>query len=145
MPTPTNTQFSVAVHVLTYLAGNPDRPVSSDELGASTQVNPVHVRRVLGPLRAADLVESRPGARGGWHLARPATDITLADVWQLLQGDDPVLGHHVPSPQCPVGRDIASQLVTLDAEIAEAMTARLRRTTIADLVTPAMLAWLSAD
>jgi Rrf2 family protein len=140
VPTPTNTRFAVAVHVLTFLASDPERPISSDELSGSTQVNPVHVRKLLGPLRAGGLVTSRPGAHGGWLLTRPARDIDLAEVWTLLQGDDPVLGHHLPLPDCPVGRDIATQLLDLDHEIAVAMIMRLKRTSIADLVTPAMVA-----
>jgi Rrf2 family protein len=139
VPTPTNTQFSVAVHVLTYLAAHPDRPVGSEELAATTQVNPVHVRKTLGPLRAGGLLASRPGARGGWTLTRPAESIDLAEVWSVLQGDDPVLGHHIPSPRCPVGQDIQSALLDLDDEIREALLARLRRTTVAGLVTPAMV------
>ncbi|MDN5855988.1 MAG: Rrf2 family transcriptional regulator [Actinomycetia bacterium] len=138
MSTPTNTRFSVAAHVLTYLAGNPGRAVSSDELAASSQVSPVHIRKVLGPLRTAGLIESRPGARGGSLLGRPATSIRLDEVWSLLQGDDPVLGHHMPSPRCPVGREISAELHDLDDEIRAALVARLRRTTVADLLTPAM-------
>jgi Rrf2 family protein len=138
VPTPTNTQFSVAVHVLTYLAAQPGRPVSSDELAASTQVNAVHVRKLLGPLRTAGLVASRAGARGGWLLAQPADSITLADVWSLIQGGDTVLGHHLPNPDCPVGRDIRAELLQLDAELAAATVARLQQTTIAGLLTPAM-------
>jgi Rrf2 family protein len=140
VPTPTNTQFAVAVHVLTYLAGDPDRPVGSEELSASTQVNPVHVRKVLGPLRDAGLVTSRPGARGGWLLAKPARRIRLDEVWTVLQGDDPVLGHHLPSPICPVGREIATELLDLDDEIRRALVARLHRTTIEQLLTPAIRA-----
>ncbi|MFD0658855.1 Rrf2 family transcriptional regulator [Thermocatellispora tengchongensis] len=94
----TNTRFAVAVHVLTYLAGVAgERPVSSDELSASTNVNPVHVRRVLGPLRAAGLLRSRPGVHGGWELAVPAGDITLAEVWRLLQGRTRCSGCMVPT------------------------------------------------
>jgi Rrf2 family protein len=140
VPTPTNTQFSVAAHALTYLAGNDGRAVSSDEIAASCQVNPVHVRKTLGPLRAAGLVTSRPGAGGGWVLGRPATKIKLDEVWSVLQGDDTVLGHHIPSPDCPVGREIQRELVDLDDEIRSALLARLRRTSVADLLTPAMRA-----
>jgi len=77
----TNTQFAVAVHVLTYLAGvSPGRAVSSEELSKSANVNPVYVRRVLGPLRSAKLVRSRPGVNGGWELERDAAQITLEQV-----------------------------------------------------------------
>jgi len=94
----TNTQFAVAVHVLTYLAGDVAAAVSSEELSRSTNVNPVYVRRVLGPLREAGLVRSRPGVHGGWELTPDGRDVTLARIWRLVQGDDAVLGLHGPDP-----------------------------------------------
>ena len=138
VPGPTNTQFAVAVHVLTYLsATGGERPVSSDELSGSTNTNPVYVRRVLGPLREAGLVHARQGSQGGWTLGRPAADITLADVWSLLQGDEPVLGLHGPNPKCPVGAGIQDALHDVDDAVAAALRAELGRRTIADLVTAA--------
>ncbi|MGY0386510.1 Rrf2 family transcriptional regulator [Nocardioides sp. WG-D5] len=138
MATPTNTRFAVAVHVLTYLAScaaaGRTTPVSSDELAASTAVNPVHVRKVLGPLRAAGLVRSRPGAHGGWELAADPGVVNLAQVWQLLQGDDPVLGIHGPNPVCPVGASIQGVLVDLDRRVAKAVLAELEGITLNDVL-----------
>jgi len=153
MARPTSTQFAVAVHVLTYLAGvaaeshressaaesrpesrvPPARAVSSEELALSANANPVHVRRVLGPLREAGLVLSRPGPRGGWGLGRPAAEITAAQVWDLVQGHEPVLGLHGPNPACPVGRSIQHSLTDLDARARQAVRAELDRVTVADL------------
>ncbi|MFD5428233.1 Rrf2 family transcriptional regulator [Streptomyces sp. NPDC127084] len=131
----TNTQFAVAVHVLTYLAGAAGRPVSSGELSESTKVNPVHVRRVLGPLRNAGLVRSRPGVHGGWELATDARDITLAEIWRLLQGADPVLGLHGPDPACATGRTVQNALTALDRTIADAITTQLEDVTVHDVLT----------
>jgi len=135
MARPTSTQFAVAVHVLTYLAGAlpQARTVSSEELALSANANPVHVRRVLGPLREAGLVMSRPGPHGGWVLGRPAAEITAARVWDLVQGDEPVLGLHGPNPACPVGRSIQHSLTELDAHARQAVRAELDRVTVADL------------
>ncbi|MGN9784928.1 Rrf2 family transcriptional regulator [Nonomuraea sp. ZG12] len=131
-----NTQFAVAVHVLTYLAGQTGgRPVSSDELSESTNVNPVYVRRVLGPLRDAALVRSRPGVHGGWELAVDARDITLAQVWRRLQGTDPILGLHGPDPACAVGRGVQESLTTLDRAIADAVATELEQFTVHDVLT----------
>jgi Rrf2 family protein len=128
----------VAVHVLTYLAGaGAAAIVSSDELAQSTNVNPVYIRRVLGPLRTAGLVRSRPGAKGGWTLERDAREITLGDVWRLLQGEDPVLGLHGPNPRCPVGRDVQSALVDVDRQVAAAVEAQLDRTTVHEVLSEA--------
>lgn len=132
---PTNLQFAVVVHVLTYLAGmGRERPISSDELSGSVNTSPVYVRRTLGPLREAGLVRSVPGAHGGWELCRAPAGITLAEVWHLVQGDDPVLGLHGANPRCPVGRDVATELTEIDRRVAAAVAAELAGTTIADLL-----------
>lgn len=135
MARPTNLQFAVVVHVLTYLAGKGrDRPISSDELSGSVHTNPVYVRRTLGPLREAGLVRSVPGVHGGWELCREPREITLAQVWSLVQGNDPVLGLHGANPKCPVGRDVMTALADIDRRVAAAVGAELARTTIADLL-----------
>ncbi|GAA1931903.1 Rrf2 family transcriptional regulator [Streptantibioticus ferralitis] len=131
----TNTQFAVAVHVLTYLAGVAEgRPVSSEDLSGSTNVNPVYVRRVLGPLRDAGLVRSRPGVHGGWELAAAAEAVTLAQVWRVLQGTDPVLGLHGPDPACAVGRGVQKALTDLDRTVADAVATELERFTVRDIL-----------
>jgi Rrf2 family protein len=131
---PTNTRFAVAVHVLTYLAGVEGRAVSSDELSSSTNVNPVHVRRVLGPLREAGLVRSRPGPHGGWELTVDARRLPLSRVWQLMQDGHPVLGLHGPDPACAVGRRVQAALVSLDSRVTGAITTELAQLTLHDLL-----------
>ena len=131
-----NTQFAVAVHVLTYLAGQQlGRPVSSEELSRSTRANPVYVRRVLGPLRDDGLVRSRPGAHGGWELATAAGKITLAQVWRLLQGSDPILGIHGPDPACAVGRSVDRALVMIDRAVGDAVDGQLEKFSVQDILT----------
>lgn len=135
MATPTNTQFAVAVHVLTYLAGmDVSRPVSSDELAASVNASPVYVRRVMTPLRESGMVASRPGAHGGWVLTRSPESITLAEVWRLVQRDDPVLGLHGPNPECSTGTGVQRALVALDREVAKAVDAQLSGISIAEVL-----------
>ena len=135
MGRPTNTQFAVAVHVLTMLGAQPDDVLSSELMAESVGSNPVHVRRILGRLRAAALVESRPGVHGGWRLRRARGEITLADVWRAVQGADPVLGLHGANPNCPVGQRIQRALGALDRRAADAVETELGTTTICDLVT----------
>lgn len=130
----TNTQFAVAVHVLTYLAGDVDAPVSSEELSGSTNTNPVYIRRALGPLREAGLVRSRPGVHGGWELAADPRQISLAQVWETLQGSEPVLGLHGPAPDCVVGRGVRDSLVALDRAVAAAVGTELAHYTVHDVL-----------
>ena len=140
MPRSTNTQFAVAVHVLTYLAGVTDgRAVGSDELARSANVNPVYVRRVLGPLREAGLARSFSGANGGWVLAADAGLITLGRVWRLVQGSDPVLGLHGPDPSCATGRGVQAALTALDGVVADAVASSLDKVTVRDVLSGAAL------
>jgi len=130
---PTNTQFAVAVHVLTLLGGAPEQVMSSQLLASSVGANPVHVRRVLGALRRFELVVSRPGVHGGWQLARAADRVTLSDVWSAVQGDDPLLGLHGAAPECTVGQRIQLALSGVERRAAQAVEQELARTTISDL------------
>src|SRR4051812_50110457 len=89
MARPTNTQFALAVHVLTLLGSELDERHSSEFLADSAGSSAVHVRRVLGGLRRAGLVRSRPGPNGGWQLVAPLHATTLGDVWRAGNGADP--------------------------------------------------------
>ena len=128
----TNTQFAVAVHVLTLLAGA-SRELSSGVLAGSAGANPVHVRRVLGALGRAGLVASRPGAHGGWQLRQPADTVTLGDVWRAVHGDGRLLGLHGAAPGCVVGQRIQRALGDVDRRAASAVERELSRTTLGDL------------
>jgi Rrf2 family protein len=135
MSRPTNTRFAIAVHVLTMLAGLPRELQSSEVMASSVGSSPVHIRRVLGRLRAAGLVASRPGPHGGWQLLRSPENTTLADVWRVMNGDDPILGVHDAAPNCAVGQQIQANLEDIDRRALAAVEAELATTTLAQLAT----------
>ncbi|WP_218034442.1 Rrf2 family transcriptional regulator [Acrocarpospora corrugata] len=132
MSSPTNTRFSVAYHVLSLLASIPGDPLSSEQMAASVGSSPVYLRRVLGLLRRAGFVQSKPGVYGGWSLARPSHEVSLGDVWRAVQGDEPVLGIHGPPPNCPVGGSVSVRLAQVEQRVARAIEASLDELTVAD-------------
>jgi DNA-binding IscR family transcriptional regulator len=134
VPSTVNTQFSIAVHLLTLLGGRPGVMQSSEVLAGSANASPVHVRRVLGHLRRAGLVSSRNGPGGGWLVEGDVSAITLDVVWDAIHGDGPVLGLHDASPDCDAGQRIQGALAALDRRAAGALIAELEQTTIGDLV-----------
>ncbi|MFD5542391.1 Rrf2 family transcriptional regulator [Streptomyces sp. NPDC127079] len=134
MAQPTNTQFAVGVHLLVLLAARPGEWRDSQSLAVSPATNAAHARRILGQLRAAGLVRSQPGPRGGWMLEREAAEIDLAMVWLALNGEDPILGVHVPQPDCAAGRRVQQGLLELDRRARRALLAELARTTVADVL-----------
>jgi DNA-binding IscR family transcriptional regulator len=118
---------------LTLLAALPDELQTSELLAGSAGSNPVHIRRVLGRLRDAGLVVSRPGARGGWQLVRDPGETALDEIWRALYGDGAVLGLHQAAPDCSAGQRIQRSLAEIDRRAARAIEAELATTTLADL------------
>lgn len=134
MPTTTNTQFAVGVHMLTLLADRAPELMSSEEMAGSADANPVYVRRVLGRLREAGMVSSRPGVGGGWALVRDPKGITLGDVWRAIQSDDRLLGLHEVNPRCDVGQSIQRHLADVDRRASAAVQSELDRITVAEML-----------
>lgn len=130
MAGPSNTQFAVAIHVLTMLGGVRGTPVSSESMAGSVAANPVYLRRVLGQLRAAGLVDSRPGPRGGWLLQKEPSEITLGDAWRAVQPDAQIFAMHHVNPACPVGSSMSATLSALDQTLAASVVAQLDGTTV---------------
>lgn len=142
MTGPTNTQFTVGLHALTLLAHFREGPMSSGDIAESVRANPVYVRRVLGRLREAGYVASRPGVRGGWQLVRDPAELTLGDVWRVIAGTEPaLLGVHHANPDCPAGEDIQATLEAIERRAARAVEAELDAIAVADL-TPDLAAQL---
>ncbi len=130
----TNSNFTIAVHILTLLAVA-DEPMSSPIIASSVNTNPVTIRRMIGVLRAAGLVSTLPGSTGGARLNKSTAAITLADVYQLTK-EDTLFGLHpnTPNPQCLVGRNIQRVLVAHFAETDRLIIAQLAQTTIQDVL-----------
>jgi len=130
-----STRFTVAVHVMTLLASEDGQPITSEYIAGSVNTNPVVVRRALGLLVKANLVQTIEGTGGGALLARPASKISLADVFRAVeQGELFSLPRAQPNPRCPVGKSIRNILATHTANVEKAIEAEMEQVTIADLL-----------
>ena len=128
-----NSRLSAALHAILHMAER-KKPMTSDDLGACLQTNPVVVRRTMSGLRDAGVTTSGRGHGGGWTLARDLADISLRDVYGFL--GEPVLfriGSQSESPGCLVEQAVNAALGdALDA--AEAVfRARLGSISLAEL------------
>jgi Rrf2 family protein len=63
-----------------------DWPVKGERVATNQEIPLRFMENILGQLRQAGVVASRRGAEGGYLLARPAVDITLADVIRAVDG-----------------------------------------------------------
>lgn len=130
-----NSQFSMAVHVLTMLARSGDENVKSDCIAASVNTNAVVIRRLLGQLNHAKLVVSQTGSCGGTRLSRSPSEINLAEVYKAVScGEVFALHAKSPSQDCPVGKNIAAVLCHLQKEIDRTVGETLSRYSLADVI-----------
>lgn len=60
--------------------------VSASDLAEQTRLGPATVAKILKALGRAGIVTSARGAHGGYALARPASEVTAADVIDALEG-----------------------------------------------------------
>jgi Rrf2 family protein len=61
-------------------------PVPINVLASHQEISAKYLEQLLIPLKAAGLVSSVRGARGGYLLSRPPEDISLYDVVAVLEG-----------------------------------------------------------
>lgn len=126
-----NSQFSMAVHVLSMLARSKDENLKSDYLAGSVNTNAVVIRRLLGQLNQAKLVVSQTGASGGSRLARCPSEITLSEIYKAVNcGEVFALHGKSPNKDCPVGKNIEAVLCCLQKEIDRGIEEKLSRYTL---------------
>jgi FeS assembly SUF system regulator len=75
-----------ATVVLTALAARPDDVLSAAELAEQAGLEMPTVAKLLKPLAQAGLVEGFRGTNGGYRLARAATDISLVEIVEAMEG-----------------------------------------------------------
>jgi Rrf2 family protein len=121
-----NSQFAMAVHILSMLSGSRDENVKSEYLASSVNTNAVVIRRLLSQLARANLVVSQTGASGGTRLAKCPNEITLAEVYNAVScGEVFALHGREPNKDCPVGRNIEAVLCNLQKEIDKGINEKL--------------------
>ena len=130
-----NSQFAMAVHVLTLLARSGEAAAKSEYIAASVNTNAVVIRRLLSQLNQVGLVASQTGAFGGTRLARSPAEIILVDVYKAVCGGE-VFALHAKSPNqdCPVGKNIEAVLCNLQKEIDKSVSTALAKYTLADVL-----------
>ncbi|MBY3754603.1 Rrf2 family transcriptional regulator [Azospirillum formosense] len=126
--------------VLWLLAEHPKRP-SSRDLAEMQGIPAAMLAKIMPKLEKAGIVSSSDGISGGYALAKPASDVTVLDVVDAIEGDRKlfdckevrrgcVLFGGVP-PAWSISGICRIHAVMLRAE--KQMRVELARTTLADL------------
>lgn len=131
-----SSRFTLAVHIFACIDTFKDQyKVTSDFLAGSTNVNPVIIRKILGQLKAAGLVEVARGS-GGASIPKPLDEITFLDIYHAVdcvESGELFHFHENPNTNCPVGRNIHHVLDDKLMRVQRAMEQELASITLADV------------
>jgi len=77
---------SLALHAMSFLAMDRKRKTSAKEIAARLQASEPHLAKVLQRLAKNGLVKSSRGPGGGFTLSRAASEITLLQIYETIEG-----------------------------------------------------------
>jgi len=115
------------------LAAAPDdKPVKGERIATAQAIPLRFLENILMQLRHAGLVDSRRGAEGGYRLARPATEVTLADVIRAIDG--PLAGVSGVRPEALGFNGVAEPMRDIWIAVRASLRGVLEQVTLADIV-----------
>ncbi len=106
--------------------------VKGEQLATAQAIPQKFLESILIDLRHAELVTSRRGVEGGYALARPAAEISLADVIRAVEG--PIATVRGERPDAVEYEGPARALAPIWLDLRTAIRGVLEETTLADVV-----------
>lgn len=131
----TNTQFSIAVHLLLALGFGGERQATSGELAGSINTSPSFVRRILAKLSKAGLVSTTTGKSGSCLLAKKAEDISLLEIYRAVDAPKAFAIHAYPvQDSCRVSCNIEAVMQKVLERAQNSFEGSLSETTLAEVI-----------
>jgi Rrf2 family protein len=108
--------------------------VSSEAIAQAQHIPPAYLEQILRALKRARIVQSSKGQHGGYRLARPPSEITIAEIVRQLDGA-------LAPTQCaseqfyqPTPIEKETKVLALLKDIRFAIAEKLEATTIAEVI-----------
>jgi Rrf2 family protein len=112
-------------------AADSDKPVKAERVATAQGIPLNFLENILGELRHAGVVRSHRGADGGFRLARPAAEVTIADVIRAVEG--PLASVRGGPPEEARYAGAAAALPSVWIAVRANLRRVLEATTVADL------------
>ncbi|MBB1079781.1 Rrf2 family transcriptional regulator [Limosilactobacillus sp. STM2_1] len=127
-------KLSDAIHILTYIEICKNSDLSSKAIADSIEANASVVRNLMATLKRAGLLISHPGVAKA-ALSRPATQITLLDVYKAVDNDEKLI-HIDPqtNPKCIVGAHIQGTLTEAYQQVQSAAEVEMGNITLQQII-----------
>ena len=135
-----------AVRALLALAAAGSEAVPAEVLATTQELPRQFLQNILNQLRRAELVASQRGSEGGYRLARPASQISIADVMRAVEG--PLAEVRGDRPEATVYKGSAEHLQEVWVAVRASLRSVLENVSLAQVVAgdlPPEVSALTAD
>jgi Rrf2 family protein len=112
-------------------AAEGEKPVKAERVATAQGIPLNFLENILGELRHAGVVRSHRGADGGFRLAKPPADVTVADVIRAVEG--PLASVRGGPPEDAHYDGAAAALPTVWIAVRANLRRVMERVTIADI------------
>lgn len=92
-----STRLITASYILSFVGANAPQRLSTDTIARWVKTHPTRIRNLVAQLVKANILISYRGAGGGLTLARPASEISLLDVYDAVQ-ESPLIAEKIDNP-----------------------------------------------
>ena len=131
----TNTQFSIAVHLMLALGLNCGKEITSAQMAMSVNTSPSFIRRILSKLSKANLVTTTTGKSGFTTLAKRADEISLLEIYKAVDAPKTFAIHDYPSQGfCEVSCNIESVMQKVLSKAQNSFETTLNETSLAEVI-----------
>jgi len=120
-----------AVRAAVELAASPEGPVKGERLAEAQDIPLQFLEHILLDLKRAGIVRARRGAKGGYWLAKPADEVTIAEVIRAVEG--PIANVQSAPPESISYRGSAVHLQEVWIAVRASLRGVLENVTLADL------------
>jgi Rrf2 family protein len=120
-----------ALRAVIELASSDPGPVKGERIAQAQEIPLKFLENILGDLRQAGIVNSQRGVEGGYWLARPADEISVADVVRAVEG--PIANVRGRGPEGVEYVGSAKRLQDVWIAVRANLRAVLERVSVADV------------
>ncbi|MBZ6487086.1 Rrf2 family transcriptional regulator [Priestia aryabhattai] len=131
-----NSEFTIAVHSLVFLANLPDHRASSESIAYNICTNPARVRKIMSTLRKNNLVRTKEGLGGGYTLGCSPAEISLGLIYRVISTGTlkPHWCSGDPDADCIVKSNIQTVMDDIFTESEQSVIRHLDQITIEDVL-----------
>ncbi|HNS06939.1 MAG TPA: Rrf2 family transcriptional regulator [Anaerolineaceae bacterium] len=120
-------QADYALRAMVYLSQKSDSPTSTKEIAKAQGIPPSFLAKIISQLSLKKLIIASRGANGGVALARPASNISLLEVIEAIDGEIALNQCTVSIGNCDRAEDCPLHIIWQETQ--DELVTKLRNTT----------------